>query len=271
MKYFTWIKIRLCLNTAAAKESANIMKLALFIFMMVLSSLTRATTWGESEVDDPIFEGETCSVHEPLSYGSYIYSWPSKYDQVFWPLIDPHGIWFCEKSGFTAFIGDFSELSASEVTKIRAFLLENPPKDSSIQTKLSLLKEIYSFRNTDTAFNNLLLRVLARWYQNLEEFDKANAYRREAFSAIQLRLKGELDEYQRLEYLYLAANYSRQSGDEDASDKYISELIQLISSVDSTESESAKDLAQYLKELYPDTNYIQEGGMLDPELPEQRD
>ncbi len=232
---------------------------------MTLTLVAKATTWGESEVDDPIFEGEKCSVHEPASYGGYIYSWPSKYDQVFWPLTDHHGIWFCEKSGFTAFIGDFSELSPTEVTKIKGYLLKNPPKDSSIQTKLSLLEEFYSIRNTDKAFNNRLLRVLARWYQNLEDIDKANTYRKEAFSSIQLQLKGELDEYQRLEYLYLAANYSKQFGDQKASDKYISELI---SSIGNVNSENTKGFAEYLQELYPDTNHIIEGGVLDPVLPE---
>ncbi len=241
------------------------MKLASFIFLMILTSVTKATTWEEAEVEDPILEGEKCSVHNPASYGSYIYHWPSKYDQVFWPLTDHHGIWFCEKSGFTAFIGDFSGLSSGEIAKIKEYLLENQSKDSSIQTKLLLLEEIYSLRSTDNVFNNRLLRVLARWYQDLGDLDKASAYRRTAFSDIQLQLEGELDEYQRLEYLYLAANYSKYFGDQIASEKYISELI---SSIDNVKSEEVKGFAEYLRELYPDTNYINEGGVLDPELPE---
>lgn len=232
---------------------------------MTITLVAKATNWSESKVDDPILEGEKCSVHQPISYGGYIYSWPSKYDQVYWPLIDPNGIWFCEKSGFTAFIEDFSGLSPSELKKIKNYLTKNPPKDSSIQTKLSLLEKIYSMRNTDKAFDNQLLRVLARWYQNLEELDKANSYRKRAFSTIQKELKTEQDEYQKLEYLYLAANYSKQFGDQETSDKYIS---QLVSSIDNVNDENNKGFAKYLRKLYPDTNYIVEGGVLDPVLPE---
>ncbi|ACA87333.1 hypothetical protein Swoo_3062 [Shewanella woodyi ATCC 51908] len=235
------------------------------ILLMVLSFATEATTWGESEVDDPIVEGEKCSVYEPLSYGGYIYNWPSKYDQVFWPLTDYNGIWFCEKSGFTSFIGDFSALTVSELAKIKKYLLENPPKDSSIHTKLALLEALYSLRDTDTAFKNRLLRVFARWHQHLENYDKANDYRRKALAGIELALQGDMSEFKHLEYLYLAANYSKQLGYKEASDRYISKLI---SSLGNIKSEDNRGYIEYLQKLYPDTNYIEAGGVLDPVLPE---
>jgi len=241
------------------------MKLAPFLIFLSLPVIVQATTWGESEVDDPILEGKKCSVHEPASYGSYIYNWASKYDQVFWPLTDQHGIWFCKESGFTAFIGDFSEISPSEVAKIKGYLLKNPPADSTIETKLEFLEKIYSLRVTDEAFNNRLLRALARWHQDLGNLDKANNYRKEALAGIELSLRGELGEIQRLEYLYLAASYTRQFGDEKASENYLSKLN---SSLGEVEGEDAKGFAEYLKKLSTDTEYIKAGGVLDPELPE---
>ncbi|TPV60629.1 hypothetical protein FJ444_03095, partial [Aestuariibacter sp. GS-14] len=39
---------------------------------VLLSINATATTWVESEVDDPILTGETCHVSEPASYGSYV-------------------------------------------------------------------------------------------------------------------------------------------------------------------------------------------------------
>ena len=90
------------------------MKVVISLLLIFCPLAVYSTTWGELEVDDPILEGEKCAVHQPASYGSYIYRWPSKYDQVFWPLTDSHGIWFCQESGFTAFIDDFADLSPEE-------------------------------------------------------------------------------------------------------------------------------------------------------------
>jgi hypothetical protein len=110
----------------------------LLYILLVFPISTQATTWGETEVDDPILDGEKCSVHEPASWGGYIYRWPSKYDQVFWPLTDIHGIWFCENSGFTAFIGDFDELSDIEVGHIKELLKAEYKPPVTIESKLAL-------------------------------------------------------------------------------------------------------------------------------------
>ena len=235
-----------------------------FFILALIPLFTRATTWGNSEVKDPIVEGQTCFVHEPASYGGYIYNWPSKYDQVFWPLTEEYGIWFCEKSGFTAFIGDFESLTVEETQRIKQFLSENPPKDSSIQTKLFLLEKLYSMRQKDNAFANRLLRVLARWNQELGNPVKADEYRKAAFDSIKLQLTKGVDGYQKLEYLYLAANYSKQFGDEEAAEKYLALLQQAIKNI---EDEKVKGFADYLSELAQDTKFITKGGLLDPSLP----
>jgi len=42
-----------------------------FIFILFYSA-AHATTWRDLEADDPVFQGEKCSVLVPESYGSYI-------------------------------------------------------------------------------------------------------------------------------------------------------------------------------------------------------
>jgi hypothetical protein len=51
--------------------------------------MASATTWGKSTVKDPV-SGDGVEVQEPMSSGSYIYEWPGKEDQVFWPATDEH-------------------------------------------------------------------------------------------------------------------------------------------------------------------------------------
>ena len=217
---------------------------SLILVGTLLAGPSWATTWGKTEVDDPISAGEKCDVHEPGSWGSYIYRWPSKYDFVFWPLTDVHGIWHCKHSGFTSFIGDFEGLSDSERTAISTYLAGNYDGKDDIETKLGLLEDIYALRNTDAEFGNKLLRVLARWYQNIGHLEKANLYRKKAFVDLKALLGTDLVEERKLEYLYLAANYSRQFGESAESDRYLEELRSAIASIEDPE---LSGFAEYCK------------------------
>jgi hypothetical protein len=234
------------------------------IAAVLFSTLALATTWDETEIVDPIRPDAVCNVHEPTSSGSYVYQWPSKYDQVFWPLTVENGIWHCKDSGFTAFIGDFEGIAAAERNEIINFLSAfQPTADSnSIEHKLILLERLYGIRHTDRDFDNKLWRVLARWYQESGDFDTANSYRAKAYSDLRQQLKDEIPEAKKLEYLYLAANYARQFGDEPESEKYLTALIQAI---DNVEDKELKGYAEYLAELALDTPRISPGGKLDPE------
>ena len=237
----------------------------IFTVTTLAASHAFATTWSAIEVDDPIVQGEKCSVQEPSSYGSYVYQAASKYDQVFWPLTEANGIWYCAGSGFTAFIGDFSNLQVAEIERIKQYLLDNPPQTQSIESKLKRLEDIYRLRDADAILKNKLERVLARWYQDLNQIDKANAYRQLAFQGIEQNLTGKLLEPQRLEYLYVAANYSRQLGNAELSDQYLAKLAVELDAVENAELHGFRD---YLKSLVLQTKYIKAGGVLDPVVPE---
>lgn len=241
------------------------MHLLVLTFLLMFCYCSTATTWTRTEVNDPILKGEKCTVHQPASYGGYIYHWPSKYDQVYWPDTTKNGLWFCQKSGFTALIGDFNGISNPEIELIRAYLRDNAPKDDSIQSKLVLLEGVYALRKTDDSFDNMLLRILARWYQSLGNLDKANNYRKKALDGIVLALQKDLEKIQKIEYLYLAANYSRQFGMNKASDDY---LRNLASAIEDFENTDESGYASYIKKLSMDTQYIKAGGVLDPEIPE---
>ena len=77
------------------------------VFFFCAANDAWATTWSRILVDDPLLPGRKCRVHAIASWGTYIYEWPSKYDFVFWPVTDEKAIWYCEESGFAAFVDDF--------------------------------------------------------------------------------------------------------------------------------------------------------------------
>ena len=229
---------------------------------LVFAGQGNATTWVTDEVDDPIVKDDVCLVQSPGSSGSYIYQWPSKYDQVFWPLTTAEGIWHCSKSGFTAFIGDFA-LSSQEENTIRAYLKTHYQGKNDIESKLQMLEQLYALRDTTAAFDNRLLRTMARWYQSLGKLDKANDYRRKAFNDIKQTLNQGPEEYLKLEYLYLGANYARQFGDKAQSDIYLTKLADAIKNL---KNAKYKGFAEYLKILVVDTKKIKSGGTLEPQI-----
>lgn len=234
-----------------------------FVLGLTFTGTCHATTWGEPKpVPDPVRQRAKCHVSRPMSYGSYIYQWPSKYDQVFWPLTDPNGIWFCPESGFTAFIGDF-ELTDDERTAVAATLASYKPiKHPSLREKLVLLQKCYGARRMDARMKIRLPRVLAYYYETeLRDFDGARAFRRQALEMIEAALP-ELPEADRLEYLFVSAVYYREFGDLEKSKATVSALEHAL---EASKDEKLKDFVEYLTELKKDIDHIVPGGPLIPD------
>jgi len=231
------------------------------LFITLLYYPAQATTWAEQEVADPINQDEVCDVSSPMSYGSYIYQWPSKYDQIFWPKTDPNGIWFCEKSGYIAFMEDFDNLSKDDITRISQYLSENQLDNHTPKDKLKHLEALYALRELDQAKKIQLLRTFAYLNEGLENLAKANALRERALVEIENQISLELEEGQRLEYFYLAANYHRQFGHTEKSDQYIEKLL---AAIDGLKDEQLSGFAKYLSELVKETPKISAGGILRP-------
>lgn len=245
-------------------KNYNFKKVLLLLVIANINLL--ATTWADVKVKDPLFPKEECSVQAPMSYGSYIYQYPSKYELIFWPRTEISGIWFCKKSGFTAFIQDFEGLSKKEIKDIKLYLKLNPPKDNSNKTQIKLLEEIYNLRNLNDDVKNTLLRTLAYWYQSFENFEKADSYRQLALNNIKQQLKEELSELKRLEYLYIATNYSKQLGFQKESDDYLNQLKNNFTNIKKDES---KNFKEYINEFIDDSKYIIKGKKLEPILPKK--
>ena len=226
-----------------------------------------AHTFLETEVDDPILPGKTCLVKETASYGSYIYHSPSKYDLVFWPWTADEWTWHCEDSGFTAFGGDF-DLTDKERQAIGDYLASAYDGEADEELRLTLLEGVYGLRDKSAHFRNMLLRVLARRYQDLGHFHKANEYRSIAWQQMKNLLETDLEPRRRLEYLYISANYARQAGDTPASDQYLQALNEEIAKAREdleNQPEELEGQAEYLLEAAAETVLITPGGRLEPD------
>lgn len=235
-----------------------------YILIILIAFDSQATKWIESTVDDPIKKGASCNIDQVASFGSYVYDWQSKYDQIFFPYTSSSAIWFCDKSGYISFMGDFENLSSTEKTVISNYLQQNPQKNiRSLLSKLELLEKIYSLRTLPKDISNRNKRILAYLYEQKGKFKKANELRKLALEEIYELLKDNLSERKKLEYLYVAANYERQLGNVADSDLRLKFFNQHLENI---KDENLAVFGSYLLNLTRDTLLIKPGGKLAPEV-----
>lgn len=190
--------------------------------LLIVCCVSNATTWGKSTVKDPV-NGKDCIVSEPMSSGSYIYQWPSKYDGVYWPFTDTNWIWHCPDSGFTSFGDDFEKLTPDEVVSVRSYLEANYKKPSSaigIDAKLWLLESIYKLRTKDNAFWGWFKRVKATIYEDLAAVERYDA--KPLLEAEIQQLEPSFDLVQKL---YVLGDYYRREGEEDKAEELFQKAL----------------------------------------------
>ena len=235
------------------------------LLMPVCVPIAHATTWTEPQpIADPVRSGATCPVQSPSSWGTYVFHWASKYDQVFWPRTDPKGIWFCPESGYTAFMGDF-ELTPNEKAAVTTELATfyQPIKQATLNDKLVLLEKNYAARNQNANGKISLLRVLAYYHEaDLKDFDGAAAFRRKALEMIEGALSGDLQPSKRMEYLFVSAVYYREFGETEKSRESATKLKQALKENKDSELDG---LVEYFTELSPEIDRIEPGGPLIPD------
>lgn len=239
-------------------------KLFLLAVALGASGTIGAVTWARQEIRDPV-DGKPCQGATLASSGSYIYDWPEKYDQVFVPVTTAEGVWFCEESGFASFIGD-ATLGYVEKKRIAAFLQRQPesaPGQTGIAGRLQRAEAIYALRDLSPERNALVHRILAYDFESLAGDPLRARQHRQAALAIMLdRLADEsLAQGTRLEYLFVSANYLRESGDVARADRLLAQLEMQIANAGNGEFAA---YAAYLKTLLPAARTIAPGGRLAP-------
>jgi len=236
--------------------------LCLLLALGLGTPTAEATTWGGKRIDDPI-DGEACEVAEPASFGSYIYQWPEKYDQVFFPLTQPQGWWRCG-SGYVSLIGD-TTLSAEERQAIAAYLAALPSDQRAADAPADFLRRaeaIYALRTTGAERRCLLHRALAFAFETMAgEPDVAQRHRQAALDIMLERLaQPDLAPGQVLEYLFVSSNYLREQGITERADRLLAQLQKEIGAL--PQDDPLADYAGYLRGLLDDARQIAPGGRL---------
>ena len=96
---------------------------AALVFSVTCNSF--ATTWAAHDVVCPVCKHKNTFM-SPMSFGNYIYHWPSKFQYIYWPLIDSPVLYSCSKCHYTAFMFDFDELKRDKVIQVKKMLAGLP-------------------------------------------------------------------------------------------------------------------------------------------------
>lgn len=199
-------------------------RLLLVLFAIMLAAHVRATTWGESEFTDPMTK-EKVPCFQPMSSGSYIYSWPSKYDMVFWPLTDEQYISINPKTGYGAFNADFEEVPEGERAALAAWLEKNydpqsPPR--TLEQKMEWLEKVYSQRKMDDAFWSRFFRLMA--YTFREDEAKSLGYVKKAMPLLEAAYAAEPKGIDRLEIVFSLGEYNRRLGNNEKANEFFGQI-----------------------------------------------
>ena len=176
----------------------------------VVAPLAVATQWTEIKARDPI-SGRNVVAHEIVAYGSYIYLWDSKSDQVFWPYTDDNYLWLSPHSGYAAFGNDFESLAAEAKPRVSEWLKANYDRRNLPRTRIERLhwvERIYALRRMDDDFWCHFYRLMA--YELRENEPESLSYVRKALPLIEGKISSSSKPLERIEALYLLGEYNRR-------------------------------------------------------------
>lgn len=96
------------------------------ILFLLLAVDASATTWAPTKKTCPVCKTEN-TFQAVMSYGTYIYRWPSKFQMIFWPMIDGNVLYSCKKCRLTCFMWDFNKIPEDKIPAISKLNLASLP------------------------------------------------------------------------------------------------------------------------------------------------
>ena len=182
----------------------------------------KATTWGESKHICPICKTNN-KFQDIMSYGGYIYSWPSKYQYVYWPLTDSESVYCCLNCHYSTFMWDFDSIPGNKIESLKLFLetvkFDKKYKnyiDIPITTRLEIAGNVYKIIGKDSEFWCKFFRVIGYHYDAEKNTVKAKESRLSSLDLAKKMLADSLYRGQEKEILYIIASMHNFIGQKDS-------------------------------------------------------
>ena len=227
----------------------------IFGFLFTLTVGVNATTWFPVEHTCPICNHKS-EYQEIGSYGGYIYSWPSKYQYVYWPLTDFPSVYCCPKCHFSTYMWDFDSVPENRIVPLKEYLTTvqvdkeyGDYLDIPMTTRLEIAENVYKILERDKEFWCQFYRVIGYHYDKENNATKAKESRMTALNIANEMLSDSLYKGQEKEiYLIIAAMYNFV-GKKDSALIYLDKASLLTYKNKKWKKENVKGLDEYLTEL----------------------
>lgn len=179
-----------------------------------------AITWFPEEFTCPV-DNEKNTFMVIGSYGSYIYSYPSKYQWLFFPQTDSPTYYMCKKCHLATFMWDFDKLPKDKIPDIRKLLADvkvskkfKEYTEIPVSERLAVMEKVYTVLDKDNGWWEQFYRIKGYHYGKENKPEKAAEARRKSLEMIQAELKNEKSEKPRKLMLYISASLKHFLGDD---------------------------------------------------------
>jgi hypothetical protein len=177
-------------------------------------------TWSPKEFECPVCKTKNIFM-VVMSYGSYVYQFPSKYQLVFWPGTDGTAWYSCKKCRYTRFMGNFEQVPPEKLGELRTLLagvtlppqkelsekeaLKTPPYlQIPASDKLVVVEKIERLlgETRDERWNHFY-RLMAYHFAAEKKQALADEHRRKALAITERQLQDKANEGKRKELVLL--------------------------------------------------------------------
>ena len=215
----------------------------------------RATTWAPQTVKCPIC-GTPNKFVEIMSYGSYIYRWPSKFQYVFWPRTESASMYSCSSCRLTCFMWDFRSIPEDKREAIRK-KLEGVTFDKKyadyrripMSQKLTVAEKVYSLLDKDDRFWCDFHRIKGYHLVKEKKPKEAADARKKSLALAEKLLKDKKLAGQKKELLLISGAMRHCIDDNKGALRDFNEALKLTYKNDKIKKENAEGLDKYLTGL----------------------
>jgi hypothetical protein len=186
--------------------------LSVFLLLGVLSGNSFAITWFPKEFTCPIDNAKNTFLVVG-SYGSYIYSYPSKYQWLFFPQTDSPTYYICKKCHLTTYMWDFNELPKDKIPALKKLLADvkvskefKEYTELPITERLEIMDKVYSVLDKNEGWWQSFYRVKGYHYGKEGNAAKATEARRKSLELIQKEINGAKSETPKKLLYYISAS-----------------------------------------------------------------
>ncbi len=229
----------------------SILKLTgLLILIAGLYSSAFAITWYPKEFTCPI-DNQKNTFLVVGSYGSYIYSYPSKYQWLFFPQTATPTYYLCKKCHLVTYMWDFDKLPKEKLPAIRKALTDvkvskkfKKYTEIPVSERLEIMEKVYKVLDKDEDWWETFHRVKGYHYGKESKPKKAAEAREKSLKMIQTELRKEKSNAPKKLLLYVSASMKHFLNDDKGAIEDLQKALKTIYAERGLDAEKLKNAEQ---------------------------